>query len=264
MLKAERQQKIVDQVLHDGTMTVSELSAQFDVSEITIRRDLDELDALGYLERVRGGVRRPSPRGPEPPVVQRQKTNVVEKKAIAYAAMELISDGDVIGLHMGTTTLELARVLAGQPWVDLKVVTNGIPIMSELARVPGIQLICVGGVVDVNELATNGYHAEEFLSRLNLSKLFLGCRGIDTEQGITNTIQSEKELGIIQSFVEIASRVIVLADHSKFNQVFSMQVLPLSAIEMVITDLQTPDSVLDTIAGYGIQIVQSPHPLDAD
>jgi DeoR family fructose operon transcriptional repressor len=254
MLKAERQQKIANQVLHDGTMTVSELSELFDVSEITIRRDLDELDALGYLERVRGGVRKPSPKGPEPPVVQRQKTNVAEKKAIAHAAMELISDGDVIGLHMGTTTLELARVLARQPWSNLQVVTNGIPIMSELAHIPGIQLICVGGVVDADELATNGYHAEEFLSRLNLSKLFLGCRGIDAEQGITNTIQSEKELGIVQTFVEIASRVVVLADHSKLNQVFPMQVLPLSAIEMIITDIQAPHPVLGMIAEHGVQV----------
>lgn len=255
MLKAERQRSIVEVVLAQGTMTVSELSDLFEVSDITIRRDLDELDENGYLQRVRGGVRRPSPKGPEPPSRQRQKENAAEKKSIAQAAMKLITEDDVIALQMGTTVLELAKALARKTWQNLQVVTNGIPIITELARTPGVRLICVGGMFDPDELACSGYHAQQFLTNFNISKLFLGCRGIDAERGVTNAMQAENELGTIHAFVRSASRVIVVADHSKFNQVFPMQTLPLSAIDTIVTDSDVSEHTLKKMHDQGIYTV---------
>jgi DeoR/GlpR family transcriptional regulator of sugar metabolism len=254
MLKAERQQQILAAVGAGRTLTVSDLARQFGVSEITIRRDLDELYESGQVERIRGGVRSPVPEEPEPPVVNRQRENVAEKRAIARAALDLISDGDVIGLQMGTTTLELARALARSSWSDLQVVTNGIPIVNELLRVPGIRLTCIGGVIDSGELACNGVLAEQLLANLNLNRLFIGCRGIDPEQGITNTVQAELEIGTVQAFVRAAREVIVLADHSKFDRIFFMQVLPITVIHRIITDALTPADTLTLLAGKGIEI----------
>lgn len=260
MLKAERQQQILAAVLASGTLTVTELAEQFGVSEITIRRDLDELYESGQVERIRGGVRPPAREEPEPPVVNRQRENIAEKRAIAQVASELIADGDVIGLQMGTTTLELARVLARGSWSDLQVVTNGIPIINELLRVPGIQLTSIGGVIDTDELACNGVLAEQLLANLNINKVFIGCRGIDPEQGITNTVQAEMEIGTVQAFVRSARHVTVLADHSKFERVFFIQVLPITAINRVITDQLTPTKILSFLSTKGIDVtVAEPH-----
>lgn len=253
MLKVQRQEQILAAVTANGTMAVSDLAQRFGVSEITIRRDLDELYESGQVERIRGGVRSSVQDEQEPPVVNRQRENVAEKRAIARAALDLISDGDVIGLQMGTTTLELARAIARNSWNNLQVVTNGIPIVTELIRVPGIRLTCIGGVIDSNELACNGVLAEQLLANLNLTTLFVGCRGIDSEQGITNTMWAELEIGTVQAFARAAREVIVLADHSKFDQVYFMQVLPITAINRVITDTFTPASTLRLLAGKGIR-----------
>ncbi len=253
-LKAERQQQILAAVLANGTMTVAGLAQQFGVSEITIRRDLDELYESSQVERIRGGVRPPAPEEPEPPVVNRQRENIAEKRAIAEAAVDLISDGDVIGLQMGTTTLELARALARGSWSDLQVVTNGIPIVNELLRVSGINLTCVGGVIDSGELACNGILAEQLLANLNLTKVFIGCRGIDPEHGITNAAQAEMEIGTVKAFVKASRQVIVLADHSKFDRVFFLQVLPLTAVDVIVTDNQIPPNSLTLMTNRGISI----------
>lgn len=253
MLKAQRQQQILAAVTASGTLAVTDLARRFGVSEITIRRDLDELYESGQVERIRGGVRSPVQDEQEPPVVNRQRENVGEKRAIARAALNLISNGDVIGLQMGTTTLELARAIARNSWNNLQVVTNGIPIVNELIRVPGIRLTCIGGVIDSGELACNGVLAEQLLTNLNLTTLFVGCRGIDPEQGITNTVQAELEIGTVQAFVRAAREVVVLADHSKFGQVFFMQVLPITVIHRVITDALTPTDTLTLLAGKGIK-----------
>jgi DeoR family fructose operon transcriptional repressor len=254
MLKAERHQQILAAVVANGTLAVSDLARQFGVSELTIRRDLDELYKSGQVERIRGGVRSSAPEEAEPPVVNRQRENVAEKRAITRAALDLIADGEVIGLQMGTTTLELARALARRSWDDLQVVTNGIPIVNELLRVPGIRLTCIGGVIDSDELACNGILAEQLLTSVNLNRLFVGCRGIDPEHGITNTVQAEREFGTVQAFVRAAREVIVLADHSKFNRIFFMQVLPITAIDRIITDALTPADTLAQLAGQGIAV----------
>jgi DeoR/GlpR family transcriptional regulator of sugar metabolism len=155
---------------------------------------------------------------------------------------------------MGTTTLELARALSRKPWSNLHIVTNGIPILYELALVPGIRLICIGGMVDPDELFCTGYFSEQFLGQMNLSKLFLGCRGIDSEHGITNTLQAEKEIGIVRALVDRSARVILVADHSKFDQVFPMQVLAPSEIDVIVTDAGTGENVLKKFQEKGILI----------
>ncbi len=114
MLKEERHDKIVKEVLKRGPVSVTDLAASLHVSEITVRRDLDDLDRGGYLKRIRGGAQPLSPREPEPPILQRQLCQVKEKQAIGAAAAELVKEGDVIALEAGSTTIELARALAAR------------------------------------------------------------------------------------------------------------------------------------------------------
>lgn len=254
-LKVTRQEQIVQEVTNRGTMTVAQLSELFGVAEITIRRDLDELSEAGYLERIWGGVRAKGAPLSEPPVIQRQKVSIAEKRAIALEALRLIDDGDLVGLYMGTTTLELARVLPQQSWTNLQVVTNGLPIVTELLRVPGVQLMCVGGLVDADEMAFSGVLTEQLLAGIHVEKLFIGCRGIDPQHGITNAVQAEKELGTTRMFVRASREVILLADHSKFGKVYFMQTISLGDIDKVITDDKTPEPMIDSIRQQGIEVI---------
>jgi len=244
MLKSERQDKIAQEVLRRGAVSVSDLAAELGVSEITVRRDLDELSDVGRLQRVRGGARQPSPRGPELPVVHRESTQKAEKRAIALAAIQLIIDGDVIALESGSTTLELARVIAVQMWQHLQVITNSFSILNELMRVPGIQLVFVGGFVNPNELGTFGTLAEDMLKRMNIQKMFLGCRGLDPKTGLSSDIQAEMEIATVRAFVAASNWVVVLADHTKFGRAFSLQMLPITEVDLIVTDDIAPKGVL--------------------
>ncbi len=162
MLRPERQDGIVRGVLRRGPLSVAELAASLDVSVMTIRRDLDELDQQGRLQRIDGGARPRSPRGPEPPIVQRHMAQVPEKRAIATAALGLLADGDVIALESCPTTLELARAIARQPGHDLLVATDSLRVAEELIPTPGVN-VALAVVTDsqtpasaLDELRTRG------------------------------------------------------------------------------------------------------------
>jgi len=257
-LKSERQDDILKEVMRRGPCTIAELADCLGVSEITVRRDLDELHEGGYLERVRGGARSLSVRGPEPPVIQRQLLQQAEKQAIGQFAAQLVADGDVIALESGSTTLEFARALARCPWQNLQVVTNGLLVAEVFMRLPGIQLVFVGGYFRADEMGIFGVLAEDMLSRMHINKLFIGCRGIDPEAGITTDLQSEMEVFTVRAMAAVSDQVAILADHTKFNQRFLLRTLPVTEIDMVVTDNLTPENLLDKLRKQDIQVIIAP------
>lgn len=255
MLKSERQDEILREVQRIRTVTIPLLADLLGVSEITVRRDLDDLARGGLLERVRGGARMRSPRGPESPVIQRQMSQIVEKQAIGQAAVERVVDGDVIALESGSTTLEMARVLAQLVWTHLQVVTNSFRIVDELIHVPGIQLVFVGGLVSPGELGTFGVLADDMLKNIRVNKLFLGCRGIDAHIGLMNDLGAELEVSTVRAMAASAEQVIVLADHSKFGHNFLLRTLPISSVDVIVTDDQTSEMILADLRKQDIHIV---------
>jgi DeoR/GlpR family transcriptional regulator of sugar metabolism len=257
-LKSERQDSILKEVLRRGPVSITDLAAFLDVSEITVRRDLDDLHANGLLERVRGGARPLSIRGPEPPVIQRAELQTSEKQAIGQAAINLIADGDVIVIESGSTTLEFARAIARRTWKNLQVATNGFLVSEILMRVPGVQLICIGGYFKPEEMCTVGVLAEDMLGRMRFNKLFIGCRGIDPEGGITTDLQSETEVFTVRAMAAASDQVIILADHTKFNHTFLLRALPITKVDIVITDPITPENILEKLRKQDIQVVVIP------
>jgi DeoR family fructose operon transcriptional repressor len=255
MLKSERQDEILGVVQRLKVATIPDLANHLKVSEITVRRDLDELARAGLLERVRGGGRERGPRGPESPVIQRQLNHVEEKQAIGLAAVELISDGDVIAVESGSTVFQLVRCLAKRSWKQLQVVTNSFPIVEELIHVPGIQLVFIGGLVQADELATFGVLAEDMLRNMHVNKLFIGCRGIDPQIGLMSDLQAQLEVETVRAMAASAEQVIVLADHTKFGQHFMLRTLPISSVDVIVADDQVLDSILDELHRQDIQVV---------
>ncbi|MGQ9684340.1 MAG: DeoR/GlpR family DNA-binding transcription regulator [Anaerolineae bacterium] len=254
-LKSDRQDAIVAEVLRRGTATVAELAAHLGVSAITVRRDLEELDAAGRLQRVHGGARRQMPREPEPPVVQRQAQQAREKQAIARLAAGLVRDGEVIGIESGSTTFELARVLATRPWRGLQLVTNSFTVANALILTPGVHLVFVGGNVHADEMGTFGDLATEALKRLHIGKLFITCRALDPQAGLTNDVHAEKVVSTERALVAAARQRIVLADHTKLGQTFLMQIVPIEDVDTVVTDDLAPPEILEELRRRDIEVV---------
>jgi DeoR family fructose operon transcriptional repressor len=254
-LKFERQEKILKEIQGRGIVSVADLGAFFNVREVTIRRDLEELEQAGKIERLHGGARLVKPDHPEPPVVLRQLEQIDEKRCIARKALEFIPDGCTIALESGSTTFALAEEIAKKKWSLLQVVTNNFMIQSVLTQVENLRLIFIGGIVDNAEMCTYGDLAESNLRRLHVQNYFCGCRGIDARFGRSNDISTGFEMGTVQAFSEISDQIILLADHTKFAQRFSVQLMPPEKINTIITSDLTPGSAMTPFMELGIQVV---------
>lgn len=254
MLKTERQQKIIHEIEDKEVISVAGLTTNLHVSEITIRRDLDELEKLGKIQRVRGGARSKNSVLSEPPVVQRQHDHIAEKEAIAARALEFIQDGETIALESGSTATALARKIAAQKWQNLQVVTNSVLILNLLLQVRGINMAFAGGFVDANELCTYGKLTEEALSHFHIGKFFCGCRALDLRFGRTNEFQTGIEVGTVRAFATAADKIFTLADHTKFGRQYPLQLLPLTDIDVVITSTKAPSEIIRGLKEHSIEV----------
>jgi DeoR family transcriptional regulator of aga operon len=211
---------------------VSELAAGLGVSAVTIRADLDSLEARGLVKRSHGaaGLLRTPP--PERDMRQKDALNSEAKDAIGAAAAALVQPGDNLLVDGGTTTMSLARRLRNIGRAT--VMTNGLNIALELADAPDVQVLLTGGLLRKQSLSLQGAQAEACLGLYNFDKLFLGADGLDPEYGLTT--HDESEAGLNRKMVDRAKRVIVLADSSKFGRVSLHRIVPLDRVHAVVTD----------------------------
>lgn len=252
LLKAERKNRIRELIATRGQMTVPELSLLFEVSEATIRRDLEELDHEGWIHRTHGGAVRVERAAKEPPMMQRMQDQWTEKQRIGRAAAELVKSGETIFLGSGTTVLEIARNL---PELDkLTVITNSLTIINELSQRPDIDVIVIGGMLRPTELTLVGYLAEQAIRDFFPDRVFMGMRAIDIQRGFTNEYMPE--IMMDRTILSIGAQVVIVADHSKFGRVSSMLVAPVTAAHMVITDSGTPHEYLNSLRELGIEVLQ--------
>ncbi len=252
LLKAERQLLIRKQVDGQGSMTVTELSERLGVSEATIRRDLEEMQTRGLIYRTHGGAVQVERALREPPIIQRLKEQSEEKQRIGMEAARLIQDGETIFLGSSTTVLEIARHLPNT--LHLKVITNSIPIINELASNSKIELIVLGGTLRPSELSLSGYFAEQMVQDFRADKVFMGIRAIDLNSGFTNDNLQESILD--RKIMTMAPKVIIVADHSKFCRVSTVVVGPVTNADIIITDQQTPFEIVEELRRLNIEVIQ--------
>ena len=212
-------------------VTVDDLTARLGVSQATVRRDLDKLQASGLVQRTHGGAVALQSRLRERPFPERSAVNVAEKEAIAHDAARLVSSGDTVFIGGGSTTLRLARELAD---LSLTVVTNSIPVADELAATANTKVIVIGGTLRAPERSMIGPRAVEGIRLYRAELAFLGVPALDCEHGFTADGDAEAETDA--AFMSMSRRTIVLADHSKLGRVSTTHVAPLSAIDTVVTD----------------------------
>lgn len=258
----ERRNAILELLAHNPLLKVTELSAHFQVSEVSIRRDLERLEQAGLLRRVHGGVvANPAlSLGPKmtPFIAAQMQVHRKEKERIGQAAARLIGPGDHIMFDAGTTTYEVARSIPAD-LLDvgkLTVITCSLLVAMELGAWRGVNVILLGGLYQAEfYMNVTGPKTIEALKGLHADKLFLGADGISISHGVTiahNLVEAETDKVMTAS----ASQIIVVADSSKIGQIGLTSILPLSGIHVLVTDPGAPPDFVSHVQGLGIEVIQ--------
>ncbi|MBB6636799.1 DeoR/GlpR family DNA-binding transcription regulator [Cohnella thailandensis] len=251
MLVAERYEKIVQLVNDRGSIRVSELSALCQVTEETIRRDLDRLEMAGRLRRSHGGAVsvKDQPQQPEIPYAEREITHAEEKRRIAEEAIKLIRPKDRILLDASSTAWYMAMAM---PDIPLTVLTNSIKVATELAAKEKIEVISTGGILAQRSLSFVGPLAERSLDAYHVDKAFLSCKGVHLERGFSES--NELQARIKNKMVGMADEVIVLADASKFGIQAFTHVADLADVNAIVTDRRVEETRIAQLRELGISV----------
>ena len=254
MRPEDRRRRIAERLGAVGELDLATVAQEFDVSEMTVRRDFELMERDGLGRRVRGGgIASMISRGYEPPMPLRMAVASDAKVAIGQAAAELVSEGDTIVLDVGTTTLELARALRGRR--GLTVVTPSLPIAIELGNEPGIRVIVTGGTVRSGELSLTGGFAEDVLRQLNCDLAFLGVAGVSARVGISD--YNPDDVRVKRVILSSARRVVVLADASKLGKIGFSTIAELKQLDTLVTDAPRSHPELPALAEAGLSVVHA-------
>lgn len=236
MFAEERQERIYELLCEKNSVKVAELSQIFQASEVTIRRDLDALQKQNRLLRIHGGAVRVHSVGRALIAGDLQTTQVQEKRQIAKLAYRQIKDFDTLLLDSSSTVLALCRLLKQNPKRSLRIVTTSLEAVLLLAACQSYQLLLVGGEYNVTHQTVEGYLAGSFIESIRVDKCFVGINGVD-ESFRLSTPRFE-DAAIKEHMIRSSERSYVLADHSKFGEVY---LAPVIQTDVLITDKQLPD-----------------------
>ncbi|MDD3776582.1 MAG: DeoR/GlpR family DNA-binding transcription regulator [Actinomycetota bacterium] len=251
MLSAERKLEIAKIINKDGRIKTSELSDMFNVSEMTVLRDLAVLEKEGVLKRVYGGALALNDSSHEIPSKFRDRIHTAEKDIIAAKATALVSKGDSLFLDGSTTCLALARRLKGIP--DITVITNGLEIINELKGNPEIKVVSTGGELNMLTNSFYGVLAAGLLKDINLDFCFISAAGISLDAGVTEP--NPYNIFIKRSIIKNSARAVLLMDSSKFGKVTLNRVCLMADINTIITDKKPQAGYIDLFKQHQIEVI---------
>jgi DeoR/GlpR family transcriptional regulator of sugar metabolism len=244
-IPARRRQEIL-RAIRSGATHVAELAESFGVSEMTVRRDLDELAREGRIERVRGGAVTVSA---EPPFDETLIERFDAKDRIGAAAAARIADGQTVMIDIGTTTLQAARHLHGKA---ITVITTSLAVYEELVPDEAIELILPGGTVRRNYHSLVGILAEGALRQLKADVLLLGTSAVDERLDVWDSTMVE--VPIKRAMIEAAAEVVLLADAEKFAMAGLVRVCEARALDRVVTDAEPPPEIAAAAERAGVAV----------
>jgi DeoR/GlpR family transcriptional regulator of sugar metabolism len=251
-LPAQRRARLVEYVRDRGHATVAELADDFAVSMDTIRRDLDYLADRRLLARTHGGAMRPGEMATaDTPFDSRAAVHHRAKSAIGAAAAGLVSDGETLIINGGTTTLAVARALSAKR--DLTVVTNNLRLPAELPLDAVRDLYIVGGTCRIASNVTVGPVAFPGSAGINADAAVIGVGGIDAAVGLSTTNLPEAQM--IRQMIDACTRVIVVADSSKFGRRAFVQICGLDRMSVLVTDTEPPAELAAALAEADVDVV---------
>ncbi|MDF2875408.1 MAG: srlR [Sporomusa sp.] len=230
MFAEERKKEILQLVKIGNPVTVTSLSQRFSVSESTVRRDLQELEDNGLIQRTHGGAISVQT-GFELSFQEKGIRFFTEKQQTAALAASLVGDGETVLLDSGTTTLEIAHLLRSK---KITVATNSMDIAQVFSDDTGVETVLLGGTLRKNTRALVGYLTNDALRKMYFDKVFLATNGIDVEFGITTPNLTEAETK--RYMLHAGKEKILAADHSKIGQRSLCRVCGLEELDLLITD----------------------------
>lgn len=252
LLAPYRQDQILQAIVEAKSVTVAVLARRFQVTPTTIRRDLRVLEARGLLQRAHGGAVACLTRlGQGPPMEERSGLHAEEKERIGAAAAALVEEGETVVLDAGTTTLAVARHLAGRSGIT--VVTVSLGSLAVLGPCRGITTISVGGVVSPRTGAVYGHIAEQMLRDIHADRVFLSAGGISIEHGLT--VPALELVPIKQAMIASSRNVTVVADSSKLGQSTVYAVCGLDRTRALITDRRAPGELVEQLRARGVEVL---------
>jgi DeoR/GlpR family transcriptional regulator of sugar metabolism len=258
LLASQRRATILGLIEDSGAVRVSELVDHLGVSDMTVRRDIEHLATEGLVERVHGGALAVGNRSSEElGFTAKSALMRSQKNAIAQAAAQLVEPGAAIGISAGTTTYEFARAVRSVP--NLTVVTNSVPVAQLLheSGTPGQTVVLTGGVRTPSD-ALVGPVAVAALRMLHVDRLFLGVHGMDARAGLTTPNLVEAETN--QALVQTARQICVLADHTKWGTVGLSTIIPLSSIDLLVTDAGLGPRARTAVSEAGVELIVATEP----
>src|SRR5438132_125325 len=251
VLVEERRQRLLDLVSRQGFASLTDLAKSIQVSESTIRRDLDHLHQQGVVKRTHGGAMFVGDATTLPALEDRSASQTEEKRAIARAAAARIHDGDAILLDGGTTTLEVARLLVGRA---LQIVTNSLPIANLFASRPETDLIMLGGYVYPRTGVALGPLTVRMMQDIHVHKPILSVGGI-TAKGLFNSnmllVETERQM------MACADEVVVVADRTKIGRQALAFLCDLSTIDTLVVDAGLTQAQRELIEQAGVKLLQA-------
>lgn len=231
MQPQERQQLILKRLDARGQITISDLSRRLSVSEMTIRRDLDQLEAEGLLRRTHGGAARAHSSSFEPPFAMRAHLNTEAKRAIAASVAEQLSDGQTLILDGGTTGTAIAEEIAGR---NLTVCALNLRVAEILVTAPDTRVMIPGGFIRHGELSISGPAAERTLGDHRFDTYVMTVSAIDVTTGLTEW--NVDDAAIKRSALAASARCVVACDSSKFGRTAFARIAGLDAADLIVTD----------------------------
>ena len=255
MKTGPRRQQILNLLEETGSLDVGDLADRFAVSVVTIRKDLDDLEREGLLQRTFGGAIFSHRSRFNRSFLERASQHLPEKLAIAAAALEYIKEGDTIILDAGTTTLALAQVLKTHV-KSAFIITCSVPVALEVSSA-GYDILLLGGMVRNKSLALLGRETLWMLDRYRADKAFLGSSGFTIEKG--HTTPNPEDAQVKEAIMRVSREKYVLVDSSKFGDQCLTRFANLRDIDLTITDSRLPKAKIKALeaAGANLRIVDA-------
>ncbi len=251
MLALERQKRILELLSSDGAVMVSRLSTELGVTEETVRRDLEKLEAQELLRRTHGGALPMDEGSYELSLEKRKALNVEAKQALAHKAVQHIASGDSVFLDASTTTFYMAKEIRSMK--NVTVITNSIRVINELSGVEGVKVIAVGGIVSNNQslvgAMTENYITENYFA----DKMFFSSKGIGDNAIILEG--NEQECFIKQRMIKNSRIHYYLCDKSKIGRVGYMRLSSFEDIDYLITDAEIDGFLKSTLDECNVEII---------
>ena len=251
MLAVERRKLILEKVHAEKKVIVSELSKEFEVSEETIRRDLDKMALEGHVIKSYGGAVINEIGSIDLPFNVRWKANSVGKQKIADLLSRVICDGDSIFLDASSTAVAIAKAIRNKR--GLTIITNSLEIAIELLDVSECKVILTGGEIVSTAFGVVGHVTDKTIRSYYLDKAVISCKGLDLEKGFTDS--DERHANNKRSMLESAKSKILAIDNSKLDKISFAKIGKLSDLDMIVTDVKPEEKWLQKFAEYNVECI---------